>query len=920
MIVVLCLSAFAFTACDKASVTLSKTELSLNEGGQNANLVATVEGSKNTPTWSVSDDTVVSIEAVDTVCTVKPLKQGSAVITVTVGKASATCTVTVGEKVVTEVVTITLDGAEVSTLTMDMGANKTLVATASKGSLITWQSSNDNVATVENGVVTAVAPGTATVIAAVSNLVKAEVTVTVNKPAGSDYYDLKCCAEGGTTTIDDDTISLGNDEFFYWAARSTWGQQQVDVAYAYYMDGQIKFSYTCDTNDGYNYGFQLMYKNGEHTVGNYYKLSCKINVDQDCRVNLNGNDVDLKEGDNDLTVYYQYTDPLGSGTTYGISSFDLVMGYSDGTQTGVFVQNAVVTVSDVKWEEDNDRQKLSAPSFTLENGVISITDSNTAGVGGYLLNVYSGVELKTTIAVENGKKVDTSRVSKGTYTIKLVAQADNTHYIDSDPSESSATIEVNTDASYDMDSTGANGAKASPGVWTYWSESWVAVTDKSCIDIVVTLTFSNNSGNWYDTQLFYKSTETIVGNTYKLKVTINSTGAGRVTLNEKVITLQEGEHDYEVTYTESDGASFTLVMGVYEENNKQEIQSGTIVVSNLSFEETEAPTIEGDFVNGGAADSLTYKDKWIYWYSQESGWAGGVVTIDNVSYDEGVLTLKYSATEGTYFYGTQLFYKNSTNYAGNVYKLTLKVNSSVAGDITVNGKVFALKVGDNNIEVEYTEAVDAASLSLQFGKDGVSTILGGTFKLSNLSFEYVSGDATGGDQGGDQKDPYDGLTPSNPQNLTISGTLSNGDEAGAVSNPGSWIYWNAKDLEWGIGGVVTINSATIANDKLTLDYSATEGTKWFGMQLFYKNSALTTGNKYQLTLKINSSVAGKITVNGTVVDLVAGDNEIKVNYTESANNASISIQFGKDGTNTSTILNGTFVLSDVVISDLVAAQ
>lgn len=924
------LAAFTLTACglnsSKVTITLSKTELSLSEGGAKGSIVATVTGSDATGEWSVDNTDVVSIQALGLVCTVTPLKQGTAVVTVKIGNKEATCNVTVAKKEDTEVVTVTLDGNPVTSLSMAMGDVKTLSATASKGSLITWQSDDENVVTVEAGVVTAVRPGTTIVRAAVSNKIKAEVTVTVAKPEGSDYYDLKFAAEGGTETIvdgDEEPVKLNADEFFYWSARSTWGQQQVEVSYAYYQDGEIHFAYTCDTDDGYNYGFQLMYKHSGHTVGKYYKLSCKINIDQDCTVNLNGNDVELKKGDNDLTVYYQYTDPLGSGTTYGISSFDLVMGYQDGTMTGVFVQNAEVTVSDIKWEEDTARVQLPAPSFTLSNdGVISITDTNEVGVGGYLLNVYDGEKLQTTVSVKNNEKVDTSKIKRGTYTVKLVATAANTHYINSEPSESSATISVTASARYDMEAGGKDGAKAAPGTWTYWTESWVTVTDKLFDDDTVTLTFNNNTGNWYDTQLFYQSTDTVVGKTYKLKVTIDSTGAGRVTISKTVITLQEGKHEYEVTYTEGgDDASFTLVMGVQGENNAQEITSGTIVVSNLSFEEVEPTPVEGTIAAGAEGDSLTNVGKWIYWAAQKDWGANGIVTVSSVSCENGVVDLTYTATEGTSWFGMQLFYKNAANVTGKNYKLTLKINSSVAGDITVNGQVFTLVVGDNNIVVEsYEEKGDKASLSIQFGKKDVSTVLGGTFKLSDLSFTEVAGGSTeGGDEG---TGTYTPVLPDSGIKVPMTGNIVFGEEwnyssnsyGNVITEPNAWYYW-AGQADWGVGGNVTVNAVSLEGNALTIEYSSTEGTSWYGMQLFYKCTSLTEGGKYKLTLKINSTVEGDITVNGKVFTLVSGDNEISVDFTQS-DKSSISIQFGS-GAAAKMILNGKFVISDVAITNSV---
>ena len=882
---------FTLTACDNENgndtIKLSANTLTLSEGGAKGNLIATLNGIEGTAEWSVDNKDIVSLQAAGTVCAVTPLKEGTATVTVTVDKYSAKCTVTVTKKVDLETVVITLDGNAITTLTLKMGEEKTLAAVASKGSAVTWKSTDENVVTVNNGKVTAVRPGNTKVIAQVSNLVKAELSVTVEKNEGSDYYDLKCAAEGGTTTLDDPNVKLNNDEFFYWSARSAWGQQQVEVEYAYFENNAIHFAYTCDTDTGYSYGFQLMYKHSQHTIGNYYKLSCKINVDQDCMVSLNGNDIALKKGDNNVTVYYCYTDSLGSGTTYGISSFDLVMGYDNGTQTGLFVQNAKVVVSDIAWEEDTARVTLSAPSFTLdENNVITITDTNTEGVGSYLLKVFDGENLVTSVEVENGKPVDTSTIGKGTYTVKLVAVAGSAHYIDSAVSETSATMTITTAASYEMASSGETGAKTAPGTWTYWTESWVQVSEHTCNDNVVTLTFSNNSGNWYDTQLFYKSTSNQEGKLYKMTFTVQSSGSGRVTVSGTVITLQEGTHNYEVTVREGAGASFVLVMGVNPESNKQEIQEGTIVVSNLKYEEQAEEPVTGDFVEGEEKDALANAGKWIYWAAKTEWNLGGAVTVSKAETIEKGITLEYTST-GNCWFGMQLFYKDTTLVAGKTYKLTMKINASAAGDITVNGQKVTLVVGENNVEVIYTEAADKASVSIQFGANG-TILTGGTFSVTDVAFEES--------------------TPATPEETNA---ITNGSEGDATAKPGKWIYWN--DKNW-CGSTVTASEAKLDNGTITLTYTSV-GHCWFGMQLFYKDATHAEGKSYKLTMKINSSVAGDITVNGQKVTLVEGENNVEVTYTEAAGKASISIQFGVEPDNTM-ITAGTFVLSDIVTAEV----
>ncbi len=92
---------------------------------------------------------------------------------------------------------ITLNEAS---LALETGEEETLVATllpTGATGTVTWVSSNAEVATVENGKVTAVSPGTADVVAAIGSF-QAKCVVTVTKPrpnfaatlTGTEYYPI----------------------------------------------------------------------------------------------------------------------------------------------------------------------------------------------------------------------------------------------------------------------------------------------------------------------------------------------------------------------------------------------------------------------------------------------------------------------------------------------------------------------------------------------------------------------------------------------------------------------------------------------------------------------------------------------------------------------------------------------------------
>ena len=78
----------------------------------------------------------------------------------------------------------------------------------------------------------------------------------------------------------------------------------------------------------------------------------------------------------------------------------------------------------------------------------------------------------------------------------------------------------------------------------------------------------------------------------------------------------------------------------------------------------------------------------------------------------------------------------------------------------------------------------------------------------------------------------------------------------------------------------TVSVETIDNEDGTyeISYTSTNDSFYSDLQLYYKDSTLTGGQAYKLEWNVNSSAAGKITVNNNVVELVEGDNAISVKY------------------------------------------
>ena len=156
------------------ALNYSSIQMSVDDQKQ---LIVNVSPSKQiSPQWSVADDTIVSV-AENGIVTA--LKEGTTTITATVDGEVLTCTVTVTAKYL-----YTLDRTKVS---VEEGKTQQLYILVApdleEGDTMpefTWASDDDDIATVDDdGLVTAVAPGTANITATAGSVeLTCEVTVT----------------------------------------------------------------------------------------------------------------------------------------------------------------------------------------------------------------------------------------------------------------------------------------------------------------------------------------------------------------------------------------------------------------------------------------------------------------------------------------------------------------------------------------------------------------------------------------------------------------------------------------------------------------------------------------------------------------------------------------------------------------------
>lgn len=209
------------------SITLSQTSLELNVDDTET-IVATVlpEKAHQKVNWSSSNETVATV---DENGVVTAIEEGTAIITCTAtdgSGVSATCEVTITPNAVL-VTDITLSQ---SSLELFYGRTAKIEATVTPDDAhnkeVIWTSSNEAVATVENGVVRAITYGmtTVTCTAADGSRVKATCDVLVDH----EYVDL--ILPSGTLWA---TMNIGAEEPSDLGCLFAWGEIQPKETYSW---------------------------------------------------------------------------------------------------------------------------------------------------------------------------------------------------------------------------------------------------------------------------------------------------------------------------------------------------------------------------------------------------------------------------------------------------------------------------------------------------------------------------------------------------------------------------------------------------------------------------------------------------------------------------------------------------------------
>ena len=324
-----------------AGVSLDKTEIVLVEGSSEK-LTATVEPANATNkgvTWSSDHE---AIATVDQNGAVTARRGGQATITVTTadGSKTATCTVRVKIQIGEPVQSVGLNKTE---LALEVGKTGTLEAKVEPSDAtnknVTWSSSNPEVATVDNGVVTAVSAGEAIITVTTEDGAKtATCKVTVNAPqtvpvTGVTLDKAELTLEKGSTGTLKATVEPQN------ATNNTvtWSSSNEEVA-------------TVD-----QHGTVTAVRAGTATItvtteDGVKTATCKVTVNAPQTVPVTGVTLDkaelmLKEGSTGtLTATVEPQNATNNTVTWSSSNPEFVT-VANGTVTAVSAGTATITVT-----------------------------------------------------------------------------------------------------------------------------------------------------------------------------------------------------------------------------------------------------------------------------------------------------------------------------------------------------------------------------------------------------------------------------------------------------------------------------------------------------------------------------------------------------------------------------------------------
>jgi len=296
-----------------------------------------------------------------------------------------------------------------SSISLNVGDTETLTATVTPNNAtnkaVTWSTSDAAVATVSNGVVTAVSAGSATITVKTADGNKtAECSVDVNNPSLSTL--------SGTVTISPSTAAVNTELTATYSGSET-------VSYQWKKDGNNVGTATTTKPNKYTPTQAGNYSVTVSLEGYNSKTSAPVAVTSDggtstpvTGVTLNKTSLSLAVGGSEtLTATVAPSNATNKAVTW-TSSDTTKATVANGVVTAVAAGSATITV---KTEDGNKTAECSVdvnnPSLSTLSGTVTISPS-TAAVNTELTATYSGSETVSYQWKKDGNNVGTATTAK----------------------------------------------------------------------------------------------------------------------------------------------------------------------------------------------------------------------------------------------------------------------------------------------------------------------------------------------------------------------------------------------------------------------------------------------------------------------------------------------------------------------------
>ncbi len=504
-----------------------------------------------------------------------------------------------GGDVTPDVVHVTSVSLNQTSATLNIGDTLTLQATVlpenatNRG--VSWSASNGNVS-VDDGLVTALQAGTATVTAtSLDGSITASCDITVEDP--NVKPDGAVDMEYSTA----DAINSHLDKWCYFNDPEWWSGASATVNAGWSYEGKVVFDYTynsASSAEAQDWTVQLLKKNTALTNNATYTLSFDLKSNKAGQIKVNGEMKTIVSGNNHIEVtYVENNIPYAAGL-----SFQIVCSMAFGS--------AHLELTNVAWAE-----QLSAPQGVVVNenaGVYTVAFAAVTGATSYkayYVDSATGNDVDSEVVTNGGQLTKVSSLPDGKYKVYVTALKGEQE------SARSTTCGVITKGEVpavvpaggpktlmEFGEEHVNNVLALPDdKFVYWNDQeWCGskveveeedlYTEEGTVHAAYTTDSANDfipdwASGWqtvpgcdYCFQIFYKNTSLTPGAQYTLAYTLNSQVGGTVKANGQSIALTAGQNvSISVDYTEvANDASFALSF-------PSTMGSNSFVISNISW-------------------------------------------------------------------------------------------------------------------------------------------------------------------------------------------------------------------------------------------------------------------------------------------------------------------------------------------------